>query len=267
MVISRRGDMDETNFRNYLRRQADEKQLHAARAGAYKARHLAEIEENDKAWRALHIFARLPTELAAEPLRLLLPSGPRRARPLPQARRDRYRAHVTATVRAAATMALAAATTGERDDTDPPSSNSSMPGQLCALCGGGCCTRGLEHAYLIPATLRRFMDTHPQLTEEQVVDAYLDRLSATTQSDSCINHTKTGCSLPREMRSDTCNRYACASLAKLQVAHGGVAGTVHPVLVVRRKQDQWHRDDAGPDNAINATALLTENGVRHMLRG
>ncbi len=269
MVVGRRAEMGETGFRHYLRRQVQEKQRQTAHAQASEARRLIESEENAKAWAALHAYARLPAELAAEPMRLLLPSGPRRSRMLPAARRDRYRAHLTDIVHRAAAMAPGDPAAAASADThaDAPSTVSSMPGRLCALCGGGCCTRGTEHAYLSAATVRRFMDSQPQLSPEQVIAAYLDRLTSVTQAGSCINHTRAGCSLPREMRSDICNRYACASLAKLQVAHGGVAGTVHPVLVVRRKLDQWHRDDCGLDNAVNGTALLRETGVRHMPRG
>jgi hypothetical protein len=143
---------------------------------------------------------------------------------------------------------------------------SSLPGQLCALCGGGCCTRGDKHAYLNAPTLRLFMDAHPHLSADEVMAAYLDRVATRTQSGSCINHTRQGCCLRREMRSDTCNRFACESLARLQAAQRE-AQPVQMILVVRRKQDQWRRTDPGLDNAINGGAVLCEAGTRRIRKG
>jgi len=265
MVVSRRADMSEANFRHYLRREAQQKREQAALAAASRARRIEEIEANARTWTALHAFARLTAGPACAPLRLLLPSGPARARPLASSRRERYRAHLLAVANIAVTMppgmphaSAAAVADPVRDAATPPS----LPGRLCALCGGGCCTRGADHAYLGAPTLRRFMDAHPDLSTEAVVAAYLDRVTDKTQVGSCINHTRTGCSLPREMRSDTCNDYACASLAEVQGAP-----REQVVLVVRRKQDQWRRDRADLDNAVNGAAVLSEAGMRRMRIG
>ncbi|QYF95734.1 hypothetical protein KY495_11595 [Massilia sp. PAMC28688] len=255
MVVSRRAEMGEHGFRHYLQYQVQEKRRQARRALADRTMLEAEAAENAVAWRALHRYAQLPATAGQDPLRLLLPSGPRRSSTLSARRRERYRAHLAAAALAALAMASAAAA-------PDPAPASPLPGRLCALCGGGCCTRGADHAYLGPATLRRFMDTAPQLSPAQVVEAYLDRLSGTTRAGSCINHTSAGCSLPRAMRSDTCNRYQCASLEKL--AAQDEAEAVFPVLVIRRQRDQWHRGEAGPGNALIGAALLRETGVRHM---
>jgi len=263
MVLSRRADMSEANFRHYLRREAQHRREQAVLAAASHARRIEETESNARTWTALHTFARLRAGPAA-PLQLLLPSGPARARPLAQSRRARYRAHLLAVANIAAAMtpgtqpASAAAVSGPVPDATP----SPLPGRLCALCGGGCCTRGSDHAYLGAPTLRRFMDAHPALSPEEVVAAYLERVTHKTQAGSCINHTRTGCSLPRDMRSDTCNDYACASLAEVQA---GPREQV--VLVVRRKRDQWSRDRVDLDNAVNGAAVLSEAGVRRMRVG
>jgi hypothetical protein len=265
MVVSRRVNMSEANFRDYLKREAQHRREQAALAAASRTRRIEEAGTNARTWTALHVFARLPAGPATAALQLLLPSGPARARPLAQSRRERYRAHLLAVAKIAVTMAPgmprtnAAALQDPVPDTAPPSP---LPGRLCALCGGGCCTRGSDHAYLGAPTLRRFMDAHPGMSPEAVVAAYLERMSSKTQAGSCINHTRTGCSLPRDMRSDTCNDYACDSLAQVQAAPRGQV-----VLVVRRKQDQWRRDRADLDNAVNGAAVLSETGVRRMRVG
>jgi hypothetical protein len=258
MVVSRRADMGEASFRHYLQRHAQQKREQMALVAVTKARRQAEAEANARTWTALYAFARLPSGPAAAPLRLLLPSGPGRARPLTSARRERYRAHLLAVAKIAAAMAPGTPRAAAIDAAAP----SPLPSRLCALCGGGCCTRGSDHAYLGAPTLRRFMDAHPALSPEEVVAAYLERITNKTQAGSCINHTRSGCSLPRDMRSDTCNDFACASLAEVQAAP-----REQVVLVVRRKQDQWRRDRVDLDNAVNGAAVLSETGVRRMRIG
>lgn len=267
MVVSRRADMSETNFRHYLRREAQYRREQAALVAASHARRSEETASNARTWTRLHAFARLPAGAASVPLQLLLPSGPARARPLASARRARYRAHLLAVAKIAATLAPGTPPAGAAALSDPaPASDaatpSPLPGRLCALCGGGCCTRGSDHAYLGAPTLRRFMDAHPVLSPEEVVAAYLERVTHNTQAGSCINHTRSGCSLPRAMRSDTCNDFACAALRQVQAAP-----REQVVLVVRRKRDQWTRERADLDNAVNGAAVLSETGVRRMQLG
>lgn len=257
MVVSRHAELGEAGFQHYLRAQVQQRRRQAALTAASTARRQGEADENAAAWSALH--ARFPSASAVGSLHLLLPSGPRHARRPAAARLEQYRAHLLKTAAEAATLAPA----GPPADTGPAAAASTMPGQLCAVCGGGCCTRGGEHAYLSAATLRRFMDAQPQLSMHEVAAAYLDRVAARTQAGSCINHTRQGCSLPREMRSDTCNRYACESLARLQAAQREEA-PVQVVLVVRRKQDQWRRATPCLDNAVNGGALLFESGTRRV---
>jgi hypothetical protein len=261
MVVSRREEMGEAGFKHYLQMQARHKQHLAAMAQASRARKLAEVEENASGWSALR--ATLPAALMPEPLRLLLPSGPRQASRLSSARRERYRAHLQQIV-AEAHCIDPVIPKGAGLAVNPPG-GSTMPGRLCALCGGGCCTRGGDKAYLSAATMRRFMDAQPELTADQVVTAYLDRVTVKTQTRSCINHTGQGCSLPKEMRSDICTRFSCESLARLQAAQRSPE-VVQAVLVVRRKQDHWHRAEPGADNAVNAHAVLCETGARRFVR-
>jgi len=257
MIVDRRAGMSDAGFRHYLQVQARQRQQQAGLAAAGAARALAEAGENTAAWSILG--AGLPAA-TTDALQLLLPCGPRRARRLAQERRERYRAHLLGMAEAAA--ALPAGPPAAQDASNAAAA-SSLPGQLCALCGGGCCTRGGEHAYLGAPTLRRYLDAHPDVSTDEVVAAYLERVPPRPQSGSCINHTRQGCSLPREMRSDTCNRYACESLARLQAAQGAEQA-VQVVLVVRRRQDQWLRTNPHLDNAVNGGAVLRESGTRRM---
>jgi hypothetical protein len=252
MVVGRRADLGEAGFRHYLRIHVQQRQEQAALAAAAAARAQAEAAENAAAWTLLR--ARLPASRVEQPLHLLLPSGPRHARRLAIVRRSRYRDYLQDIV------AEAAAGAPQGGELATPAATSSMPGQLCGLCGGGCCTRGGDHAYLNASSVRRFMDAQPQMSREDVVAAYIDRIPPATQSGSCINHTRDGCSLPREMRSDTCNRYACESLARLQAAQRE-ENAVQVVLVVRRKQDQWLRTDPRLDNTVTGGGVLRESGT------
>jgi hypothetical protein len=250
MVASRRADMGEAVFKHYLDMQARHTRHRASVAQAALQDKADEAAENAAAFAALR--ARLPQALEREPLHLLLPSGPRRAGPLSRRRRERYRQHLEAIIAEATTIASA-----------PPavqaasSSGSTLIGKVCATCGGGCCTRGAEKAYLSAQTMRRVMDARPGISDEELLASYLDRLGAKTQAGSCINHTAQGCSLPPDLRSDICNRFSCESLAKLQAAQRGPE-PVHAVLIVRRKQDHWHRNELAVDNRIIARALLQE---------
>ena len=261
MVMSRRADMGEPGFRHYLQTQARQRQFQAAATHAAAERKLAEARENAAAWQALR--ARLPAGLTPEPLALLLPSGPRRASPLAALRRKRYRTHLLQIIDEAAAFVgpVAPVTTA--------AGASAMPGGLCALCGGGCCTKGGNEAYLSAATMRRFMQAQPDLSKEQVAAAYLACVSGKTQAGSCINHTGQGCSLPKEMRSDICNRFSCDALDSLQAAQRGRVGVeaVQAVLVVRRKQDHWNRAQPGLENAVTGLALLRETGATRVAPG
>ncbi len=294
MVVSRRADMGEANFRHYLQMQARHRLQLAAATAASVARERAEAEENANGWAALR--ARVAGDLTPAPLELLLPSGPQRSRPLSATRRERYRAHLLGIIAEASVIDRAApgdsAAGPDAADVDADA-GSTLAGRLCGWCGGGCCTYGGDQAYLSAATMRRFMDAQPQLSAAEVAAAYLDRLAGSTQAKSCINHTARGCSLPREMRSTICNRFSCVSLARLQAAQRGAraqpaqqmdqAGQadqmdqveqahpveqavpmVHVILVVRRKQDHWRRAEPDRDNAVNAYAVLRETGVQRI---
>lgn len=255
MVISRRDEMTDIAFRYFLQRQAEQKRALAALAAAASARIASEADENAAVWSQLAAIARQP----AAPLQLVIPSGSARGRPLKPARKARYLAHVQAMAQQAAALPPGTPVNNDNVDTADAGASSARPGRLCGLCGGGCCTLGSDHAYLSPPTMRRFMDAQPQLSVAEVVAAYVDRMPAAPRFASCINHTSIGCSLPRAMRSDICNNFACGALKQLQSAP-----LEQVVLIVKRAQDLWRRDRPDRDNAVNGAAVLRATSVRRM---
>lgn len=91
--------------------------------------------------------------------------------------------------------------------------------RLCTLCKGGCCISGNEHAYLSTFSMRQQMERNPQMTKDELFEQYRASISTHTIKDSCINHTATGCSLPRELRSNICNAFYCDAVKTYQNAN------------------------------------------------
>ena len=92
---------------------------------------------------------------------------------------------------------------------------SSILNNACAICMGSCCIHGGNHAYIKADTLLRYMQQHPELQEQQVLDEYLSCLTKKTCEDSCICHTEIGCALPSHMRSESCSSFTCDGLVEI----------------------------------------------------
>ena len=90
----------------------------------------------------------------------------------------------------------------------------------CATCRGYCCSYGGTHAFLKVETIRAYLQQHPGLSRAQVMAAYLERIGEQTYQGSCVFHSVTGCCLPRQMRSKTCNHYLCKGLRDFQAQRG-----------------------------------------------
>jgi hypothetical protein len=110
-------------------------------------------------------------------------------------------------------------------------------------------------------TIRQFMDANPALSGEAVLNAYLSKLCPESVAGSCINQTATGCALPRDMRSATCNGYYCEPLKKYQekAAQGDVP---RRVFAVQRAKSDWGRSDITRENRIVNVALVDHGVVR-----
>ena len=86
----------------------------------------------------------------------------------------------------------------------------------CATCRGACCTRGGTHAFLGAAALRDMARRHTNGDTGAPLEAlYAEHLPAAHFADSCVFHGERGCTLPRALRSNTCNRYLCGALTSL----------------------------------------------------
>ena len=190
---------------------------------------------------------------------VILPAGPHGLETLPQDRRQRYREHLA--------EIIAEAVAGEECEAEAvqptPLAAAAIPlaESLCTLCRGGCCSTGGEKAYLGAATIRRFMRLRPELPADRVAAEYLDRLGDQTVAGSCINHTTTGCSLPREMRADTCNAYYCTPMRGWQAR---CASGERPLgaFVIQRGQDNWSQDRTDVAHDVVSISVVTESGAR-----
>lgn len=270
MLVARRGDLGDAGLRHLLQVQArqatEQKQIEAGQ----QARRDREQRENTACQAALlpalqARLAALPQPVAPALLHVVLPSGPRRQRALSKHRRERYQRHLQWVLAGLATLsgdkpaAAQDSVTTAPGAANPPSPASGPPwaGSLCGVCRGGCCTQGGDTAYLGSKTLQRVMQQQPQMGAEAVLAHYLAHLPAQSMAGSCIHHTAQGCSLPREMRSDTCNDFLCGPAALLQAPDQAVDA----VVVIQRRQSLWRLDDLALDNSITRATLLSADGM------
>ncbi|MDH5446932.1 MAG: hypothetical protein OEY52_15400 [Gammaproteobacteria bacterium] len=132
---------------------------------------------------------------------------------------------------------------------------------VCGICKGGCCVTGHNHAYLSVFFLRQYLDRHPEMTSSDVLDKYISNIAPESVEGSCINQTLTGCSLPREMRSNICNGFYCETLKswKKKVINQDKTGEL---LLVQRAYDNWNRFHENVSNEVVNVALIDENGQK-----
>ena len=104
------------------------------------------------------------------------------------------------------------------------------------------------------------MAANPGLDPAKLRAAYLGYLPPRTIPGSCVHHTRGGCSLPRALRSDVCNSFACAPLKLLQ---SGLQADppVRVVVVLRRRQNHWNQANPALNNDIVGAAVLTEGAT------
>lgn len=155
--------------------------------------------------------------------------------------RARHRAHLERVAALAAPEAVEPAT----EEAAPASA---IPGRLCAFCAGRCCRYGLaQNAFIDRALLQRWVDRHPGSTAQDAAAAYAAHLPRRHVEASCLHHGREGCTLPREMRSDICNRFACAGLTAVGdiVADAASATVVAVMADGQRLQRAAVLDEAG----------------------
>jgi hypothetical protein len=198
---------------------------------------------------------------------VLLPANTRSLVPLPAASRDAFLARLDLAL--ARTMALplplpdameptatdearARADAGEAASWDA-SLSLGMVGGSCGTCGGACCTAGGTHAFLKEDSLLRIRAQRAGGAEAADTPAairalYAAALPAEHYHDSCVFHARAGCTLPRGLRSNLCNRYQCGGLTQLSRAM--TTSGARAVYV-----------GAADATRVQRVALVTEEGV------
>lgn len=169
---------------------------------------------------------------------VLLPANSRELTPLPDEASAQFRRHLRLQITRAFALPLrdnalpmSAEEAGARDEAgeiEGPAADSAdlatgaVLGAACGTCRGECCTAGGTHAFLKAASLVR---VRAQLategsapTPEEIEARYVSALPARHYRGSCVFHTTGGCTLPRGLRSNLCNRYLCGGLTQLSRA-------------------------------------------------
>ena len=121
----------------------------------------------------------------------------------------------------------------------PRTDRDNLSANTCAACRGSCCRSGGDQAYLTEETMVRALQAHPDWSQAQILDSYLNCLPRESVENSCIYHSATGCGLPRDLRSSTCNRYLCGKLRNLQT--GLPETSPPPILAVMFDCGKWSR--------------------------
>jgi hypothetical protein len=159
-------------------------------------------------------------------------------RPLPQSRRLLHRAHLHVLVEHGWEDALAdgpppAYAVAESDEVHAIST------AACTACGGKCCRHGNVQAYINHDSLRAFRHQQPAAGPDAFVATYADRLNAQTYEGSCVHHSGRGCTLPRALRSEVCNRHFCDPLLHVHTLRLQ-AGPDFCCLLIRLQDGQPH---------------------------
>lgn len=101
---------------------------------------------------------------------------------------------------------------GELDD-PLPAQEEKLLNKACATCKGACCGEGKEHAFQDYASLKYFLEHTVQVKDfETLSGMYADYFPEVSYQGSCIFQSETGCTLPSNFRSFTCNNFRCDSL-------------------------------------------------------
>ena len=138
---------------------------------------------------------------------------------LPAVRRRRLRAHLEDVLAEAMRLRAAGHAGIAPPEPPPPPALAAAYARACANCRGHCCRHGAEHAYVREDTMLRYLAAHPEAGLEEVLDEYLRHVGTRTVRGSCVYHGAHGCTLPRALRADICNRYVCDGLRELRERH------------------------------------------------
>ncbi len=175
-----------------------------------------------------------------------LPSAPKQLSPPSPQRIANYQRHLRSTIAEAATHSHADEVPFDcdhnlidniRKDEEMFAANRELPviaDKLCMTCKGACCVAGKDHAYVSVHSIRKYMDSNPNMSEEEVFDSFYALRPAITIEGGCINQGEFGCGLPREMRSLTCNGFYCEHVTGYLDAVEQYQGKAKKALAVQR---------------------------------
>ena len=103
--------------------------------------------------------------------------------------------------------------------------------RLCGHCRGRCCQHGAGwNAFIDLTVLQRWQQIHPEQCAADAVQAYLSLLPGKHVERGCLYQTAQGCVLPRELRADICNGFACPQLQQVQAS--SAADRERPILAL-----------------------------------
>lgn len=155
----------------------------------------------------------------------VVPHNRYRSATLSRQRRAAFEAHL----RNSLTKARARLAAGEEpapetrlySPTDPRSdaeraAEHKLLGAGCAACRGMCCRMGGDHAFNDSDTMMRYLQRSPDHDDTTIVERYLSHMASRTMSHGCVFQHEDGCTLPRDLRADVCNRYYCGELSVLR---------------------------------------------------
>lgn len=131
---------------------------------------------------------------------------------------------------------------------------------ICGLCRGSCCSSGADTAHLSIDSIRKFMDSHPDHSNDQVIDYFLAHVPRASIEDGCILQGEQGCTLKREHRPTLCNGHTCDALKQWQESAIG-KGRRTVVAIQRDNHDWWNRLDMNKSNTITQVTIVDPDHV------
>lgn len=260
--------MNASTFDAYLHMQAKTTQQRRLLMRERLARQLVQAQANGQAFDALK--AALGQHEPLDPagvVSVVLPSGPSMREAVPRERRRRYLRHLIDIIGQAFDQrlqagAVPAGASSSEQTVSADVAYGPISGQLCAVCRGGCCTRGQDHGFLQPESIQRLLLRQANLSGRQVLRIYLHHVPKASLRGGCINQTEQGCNLPRDLRSQACNNFMCSAMTAT-VRREEHAPALQIAVVLQRQLDHWQHEESILHDPIVAAALIrTEGFVR-----
>jgi hypothetical protein len=230
-------------------RKANEEKLSVVKARKKEA-------AQNRSYYKKEILQKLNLDKKEYPL-IAIPSNRRKLVKVSNARRKIFRDNLKKTL----ASALAADKQEEVTETLAGSvqEGAQIVNSSCGICAGACCLQGGDRAYLNEENLIRIMRKFPSQRPNQILKKYLSAISEKVYENSCIYHTQTGCSLPRELRSEVCNQFFCPSLKDyLKYAKKNPENKKAAIIVRNRELWPFPNDN---DKGIESAWLAEDESV------